>query len=32
MEGSMLFCQKNILEHFLSFFGEDEFARKGDAN
>ncbi len=28
MEGSMIFCQKNILEHSLSFFGEDKFAIK----
>jgi len=24
MEGSVIFCQKNILEHSLSFFGEDD--------
>jgi hypothetical protein len=23
MEGSMIFCKKNILEHSLGFFGED---------
>jgi hypothetical protein len=34
MEGSMKegFCQKNILEHFMSFFGENDFAIKRDAN
>jgi len=26
MKGSMIFCQKNILEHSMSFFGEDDFA------
>jgi hypothetical protein len=31
MEGSMIFCQKNILEHSMSFFGEDDFAIKRDA-
>jgi hypothetical protein len=24
MEGSMIFLQNNILEHSLSFFGEDD--------
>ncbi len=28
MEGSMIFSQKNILDHSLTFFGEDEFAIK----
>jgi len=32
MEGSMIFCQKNILEHSLSFFGEGKFAIKREAN
>jgi hypothetical protein len=32
MEGSVMFCHENILEHSLSFFGEDEFAIKRDAN
>jgi len=32
MEGSTLFCQKNILEHSLGFFVEDEFAMKRHAN
>jgi len=31
MEDSMIFCLKNILEHSLSFFEEDEFAIKRDA-
>jgi hypothetical protein len=31
MEDSMIYFQKNILEHSLGFFGEDKFARKSDA-
>jgi hypothetical protein len=31
MEGSRVFCPKNILEHSLGFVEEDEFAMKRDA-
>jgi hypothetical protein len=29
---NVIFCQNNIPTHSLGFFGEDEFAKKRDAN